>query len=75
MLRAVIGAKLNLVDDEEKRRVFFRPIDEETFIRLIEPLVSRLFSHKVWLDLDPEIDANLRVNNPDHVKQFSGAVV
>lgn len=70
MLRAVIGAKLNLVDDEEKRRVFFRPIDEETFIRLIEPLVSRLFSHKVWLDPDPEIDANLRVNNPDHVKQF-----
>ncbi|MCG0274908.1 MAG: HNH endonuclease [Thermosediminibacteraceae bacterium] len=70
MLRAVIAAKLNLVDDEEKNRVFFRQIDDETFASVIEPVVNRLFSHKIWLDPDPEIDANLRVNNVDHVKQF-----
>lgn len=70
ILRAVIASKLNLIDDEEKRRVFFRPIDDEVFFRVIEPVLDRLFAHKLWLDPDPEIDANLRVNNPDHVKQF-----
>lgn len=70
ILRAVIAVKLNLIDDEERKRVFFRPIDETTFIQLVEPVVKRLFSHKIWLDPDPEIDANLRVNNPEHVKQF-----
>lgn len=70
MLRAVIAAKLNLIDDVERRRVFYREIDEHTFTALIEPLVRRLFSHKIWVDPDPEIDNNLRVNNPEHVKQF-----
>ena len=69
-LRAVIAVKLNLIDDEERRMVFFRPIDALTFSLVIEPLVERLFSHKMWLDPDPEVDANLRVNNPEHVKQF-----
>jgi len=70
MLRAVIARALNLIDDEERKKVFFRQIDEPTFAQVIDPLVSRLFSHKIWSDPDPEIDANLRVNNPEHVKQF-----
>lgn len=70
MLRAVIAAKLTLIDDDERQKVFYREIDENKYISTIEPIVKRLFSHKVWIDPDPEIDSNLRVNNLEHVKQF-----
>ncbi|GFP18747.1 hypothetical protein HKBW3S03_00252 [Candidatus Hakubella thermalkaliphila] len=69
MLRVVIAQALNLIDDEERRRVFFREVDEEAF-GIIERYLKKLFSHKLWFDSDPEIDNNLRVNNPEHVKEF-----
>lgn len=70
LLRAVIAVKLNVIEDEERKKVFFRPISESTFVEAIEPLLKRLFSHKIWLDPSRDIDANLRVNNPEHVKNF-----
>jgi hypothetical protein len=69
MLRAVMAVKLNLIDDEERRKVFYREVDDDKF-SMIEPLIERFFSHKIWIDPDPEIDRNLRVNNIEHVKQF-----
>lgn len=46
-----------------------RDIDDNKF-SLIEPIIERFFTHKVWVDPDPEIDGNLRVVNVEHVKQF-----
>jgi hypothetical protein len=70
ILRSVIAAKLGLIEDEDKHKVFYREIDENTFKNIIDPTAKRLFSHKIWSDSDPEIDINLRINNPEHVKQF-----
>jgi len=69
MLRSVIAVKLNLFDDDEKQRIFYREIDDAKFCA-IEPLIERLFSHKIWIDPDLEIDRNMKVNNIEHVKQF-----
>jgi hypothetical protein len=66
----VIAAKLGLIEDEDRHMVFYREIDDKTFKNIVEPTVKRLFSHKLWIDPDPEIDTNLRVNNTEHVKQF-----
>jgi hypothetical protein len=60
---------LNLFDDDEKQRIFYREIDDTKFCS-IEPLIERLFAHKIWIDPDLEIDRNLKVNNIEHVKQF-----
>ena len=70
ILRSVIAAKLGLIEDEDRHMVFYREIDDKTFKNIVEPTVKRLFSHKLWIDPDPEIDTNLRVNNTEHVKQF-----
>lgn len=55
MLRNVIFSKLNLMNLNESERIFFRSISIEKW-ELIESLVDKMFSHKVWIDRDPNID-------------------
>jgi hypothetical protein len=69
LLRDVIAQVLQLFEEQEKPRILFREISEEKW-GLIGSRTKRLFAHKVWIDPDPDIDANLRVNNPEHVRNF-----
>jgi hypothetical protein len=69
MLRDVICAVLRLYEDEERDAVFLRKISEGDW-KLIDGRIEHLFSHKLWTDSSPEIDANLRVNNEQHVRDF-----
>jgi hypothetical protein len=69
LLRDVVAQVLQLYEEQEKQRVLFRAITEDQW-HMIEERVHRLFSHKVWADPDPEIDANLRINNAEQVRRF-----
>ncbi len=69
MLRAVTSAVLKLYDEDERGKIFLRKISEDDW-DLIRGRITRLFEHKLWADLSPEIDSNLRVNNERHVKEF-----
>jgi hypothetical protein len=69
LLRDVVAQILKIFDEDERRRVLFREINDEDFT-LIHGRIKRLFTHKVWRDPDPDVDSNLRINNADHVKRF-----
>ena len=55
MLRNVIFNKLDLVNTEEAKRIFFRNIPEDKW-SLIENFVKRMFSHQIWIEKDTNID-------------------
>jgi len=55
MLRNVIFNKLDLINPNESSRILFRNISAEKW-DLIEKFVEKLFSHKIWIDRDPNID-------------------
>jgi len=55
LLRNVIFNKLDLLNPNEAERILFRNIPEEKW-KLINGYVERMFSHKIWIDKDPNID-------------------
>lgn len=55
MLRNVIFNKLDLINPNESSRILFRNIPTEKW-DLIAKFVEKMFSHKVWIDKDPNID-------------------
>lgn len=67
-LRDAIAPALHLFDNEERRRVLYRPLTDEDFAT-IEMLVKRLFSHKVWEDPDPNLN-DLRYDNAERAKDM-----
>ncbi len=68
MLRDALAPALQLFDQEDRRRLFYRKLSDEDFAT-IERLVARLFSHKVWEDPDPELK-DLRYDNATRAKEM-----
>jgi hypothetical protein len=69
LLKDVIAQILRLYEADEKEKVLFREVNEENY-ELIRGRVRRMFSHKMWIDPNPEIDAKLKINEPVITKQF-----
>jgi hypothetical protein len=69
MLRDVVSQILNLYDEQERRNIFLREIQVDKW-QIIRGRIKHLFEHKIWKDLSPEIDKNLKVNNETHVREF-----
>lgn len=69
MLRDVIAQVLGLYDDNERKMLLLREIKEEKW-QIVRDRIKRLFNHKLWKELSPEVDNNLRVNNEIHVRDF-----
>jgi hypothetical protein len=67
-LRDAIAPSLQVIDQEDRRRILYRPLGDEQF-RIIERLVRRLFSHKVWVDPSPELN-DLRYDNAERAKDI-----
>jgi len=55
ILRNVIYNKLDIINPKEVDRILFRIIPPDKW-SLIEKFIKRMFSHKLWLDKDPNID-------------------
>lgn len=59
ILRNVIFNKLDLVNPEqETKQMLFRSISEDKWT-IIENFVKRMFSNKIWIDKEPNIDVVL----------------
>jgi hypothetical protein len=58
MLRNIVFNKLDLVNPDDAKRIFFRtiPIDKWD---TIQKFVVRMFSHKIWIEKDTNIDVVL----------------
>lgn len=65
-LRDAVAPALQLFRAEDRRRIFYRSLDENQK-SVVEQLVERLLSHKVWVDPDPELN-DLRYDNADRAK-------
>jgi hypothetical protein len=68
LLRDALAPALGIFEQDERKRVLYRLIDEDGF-ETIEKLVQRLFSHKVWDDPDPELK-DLRYDNAERAKEM-----
>lgn len=68
MLKDVIAAILSIWDADKKERMFFNTVPDEKWVEIREK-IRKLFSHKIWDDLRPEIDAQLKVNDTLTIKQ------
>ncbi len=69
MLRDVIAQILGLYDEQERKKILLREINEDKW-NIVKGRIMRLFEHKIWTDPYSEIDNNLRVNNETHVREF-----
>jgi hypothetical protein len=69
MLRDVIAQALQLYDTKDRKKVLFRAINEDDWQK-IEGRIDRLFSHKLWEDPSPEVEAQLKVNAAEQVRSF-----
>ena len=69
LLKDVIAQVLLVYDTDERKRIFFREISDDDF-EIVKKRVERLFSHTVWVDPDPDIDKQLKVNDASHTKDF-----
>lgn len=67
-LRDAVAPALSLFDAEDRARLFYRPLDEQQF-QVIEKLLDKLFSHKVWEDPNPELK-DLRYDNAERAKDM-----
>jgi hypothetical protein len=68
MFRDLIAAILSLWDEDKKERMFFEDIPDTKW-NDIRAKIRRFFSHKIWEDPRPEIDAQLKVNDVSSIKQ------
>jgi hypothetical protein len=67
-LRDAVAAGLQLFDQEDRSRIFYRDLDDADFA-VIRRLLERLLSHKVWDDPSPELN-DLRYDNADRAKEM-----
>lgn len=67
-IRDAIAPSLQLFDQKDRAEVFYRNLSDEDFV-MIESLVARLFTHKVWEDPDPDLK-DLRYDNADRAKDM-----
>jgi hypothetical protein len=65
-LHDAIAPALRLFQSEERRKVFYRTL-EESDREVIRGLVERLLSHKVWQDPDPGLN-DLRYDDAERAK-------
>jgi hypothetical protein len=59
---------LRLYSDDEKRRVFYRELDDKDWL-MIDGLLTRLLSHKVWVDVGPHL-GDLKYDNAQRAKEI-----
>lgn len=67
-LRDAIAPALQLFDTEDRQRLFYRDLNQGEF-KVIEKLLDRVFSHKVWEDPAPELK-DLRYDNAERAKEM-----
>jgi hypothetical protein len=68
-LRDTIAPALQLFfDTEDRERLLYRPLND-TQLGIVEKLIDRLLSHKVWEDPDPELN-DLRYDNAERAKDL-----
>jgi hypothetical protein len=67
-LRDAIAPAVRVFDTEERRRLLYRELSDDDFQR-ISGLVTRLFSHKVWEDPDPDLH-ELRYDDAERAKDM-----
>jgi hypothetical protein len=65
-LHDAVAPALRLFQAEERRRIFYRQL-EASDREVIEGLVDKLLSHKVWQDLDPALN-DLRYDDAERAK-------
>jgi hypothetical protein len=58
ILRDVVYNKIDLVNPEEAKQIFFRHVPEDKWT-LIEKFVKRMFKHQIWFEKDTNIDVVL----------------
>jgi hypothetical protein len=63
-----IAPALRLFSEDERRRIFYRDLDDKDF-EVIESLLKRLLSHKVWQDPDPSL-RDLRYDDAGRAKEM-----
>jgi len=69
LLKDVVAQILQLYESDEKEKIFFRETSEGNF-GLIRGRIKHLFTHKLWIDPNTDIDAKLKINEPKITKQF-----
>jgi len=67
-LRDALAPTLGVIEQDERRRLLYRDLTDQDFENA-ERLISRLFSHKVWEDPDPELN-DLRYDNAERAKDM-----
>lgn len=67
-LRDAIAPALQLFQSEERRRIFYRDLSDNDR-DVLNRLVERTFSHKIWEDPDPELN-DLRYDNAERAKSI-----
>lgn len=55
ILKNIIFNKLDLINTNEAQKILFRNIPPEKW-ELIRKFIEKMFSHKIWIDRDPNID-------------------
>ncbi len=68
LLREAIAHKLNIIEEVEKKKIFFRKISKKN-LEEIEILVKKLFSHKIWDMPDTQV-GELKIDEPERVRNF-----
>ena len=69
LLKDVIAQLLRLFESGEKETIFFREISDTDF-DAIRGRVKKLFSHKIWLDPDTDVDLQLKLNEPALTRKY-----
>jgi hypothetical protein len=69
MLRNVLFNKLDLLNPNEANRILFRNIPLEKW-ELIEKFIEKMFSHKIWIDKNPNIDIIIGNKKAEITKKY-----
>jgi len=69
MLRDVVYNKIDLVNPEEAKQIFFRNVPEDKWA-LIEKFVKRMFNHQLWVEKDANIDVVFGNKKLEYTKQL-----
>ena len=69
ILKDVIAQVLNLYDGNDRNKIFLREVKDDKW-NDIRGRIKKLFEHKIWVDLSPEVMFNLRVNNEEQVRKY-----
>lgn len=68
MLKDLIAATLGVWDVDRREKMFLSNIPDDKF-EVVRSRMRKLFSHKIWEDSRPEIDAQLKANDISAIKQ------